>query len=58
MRWCLALLICCLAVVNALSSSGSRLLAILEDTEQKDLYSTLWADLEGNLLFLSPWIIR
>lgn len=53
MRWCLALLICCfLAVVNALSSSGSRLLAILEDTEQKDLYSTLWADLEGNLLCL------
>ncbi|CAG8886537.1 unnamed protein product [Penicillium nalgiovense] len=48
MRWCLALLICCfLAVVNALSSSGSRLLAILEDTEQKDLYSTLWADLEA-----------
>ncbi|KAJ5470097.1 hypothetical protein N7530_007454 [Penicillium desertorum] len=48
MRWCLALLICgFLAVVNALSSSGSRLLAILEDTEQKDLYSTLWADLEA-----------
>jgi oligosaccharyltransferase complex subunit beta len=42
------LLICCfLAAVNALSSSGSRLLAVLEDTEQKSLYSTLWADLEG-----------
>src|SRR4051812_20695507 len=50
MRWCLALLICCfLAAVNALSSSGSRLLAVLEDTEQKSLYSTLWADLEGIL---------
>jgi len=50
MRWCLALLICCfLAVVNALSSSGSRLLAVLEDTDQKDLYSTLWADLKGKL---------
>ncbi|OGE56834.1 hypothetical protein PENARI_c002G08866 [Penicillium arizonense] len=48
MRWCLALLICCfLAAVNALSSSGSRLLAVLEDTEQKSLYSTLWADLEA-----------
>ncbi|KAJ5165400.1 Oligosaccharyl transferase complex subunit Wbp1 [Penicillium coprophilum] len=55
MRWCLALLICCfLAVVNALSSSGSRLLAILEDTEQKNLYSTLWTDLEGSVLRLNP----
>ncbi|CAG8212024.1 unnamed protein product [Penicillium salamii] len=48
MRWCLALLVCCLlAAVNALSSSGSRLLAVLEDTDQKDLYSTLWADLKA-----------
>jgi hypothetical protein len=54
MRWCLTLFICCfLAAVNALSSSGSRLLAVLEDTEQKDVYSTLWADLEGKLTLCS-----
>ncbi|KAJ5723543.1 hypothetical protein N7488_001578 [Penicillium malachiteum] len=58
MRWCLALLICALvAAVNALSSSGSRLLVVLDDTTEKSTYSTLWSDLEGrgyDLSFESP----
>ncbi|KAJ5708844.1 hypothetical protein N7493_010178 [Penicillium malachiteum] len=58
MRWCLALLICALvAAVNALSSSGSRLLVVLDDTTEKSSYSTLWSDLEGrgyDLSFESP----
>lgn len=33
------------ACVHALSSSGSRLLVVLE--EDKSLYSNLWSDLEG-----------
>jgi oligosaccharyltransferase complex subunit beta len=49
MRWCLALLVCCfLAAVNALSSSGSRLLVVLDESTEKSAYSTLWSDLEGN----------
>jgi hypothetical protein len=36
-----------LAAVNALSSSGNRLLVVLEDSAEKGLYSTLWGDLEG-----------
>jgi oligosaccharyltransferase complex subunit beta len=36
-----------LAAVNALSSSGNRLLVVLEDSAEKGLYSTLWSDLEG-----------
>lgn len=53
MRWCLALLVCCfLAAVNALSSSGSRLLVVLDDTAEKGIYSTLWSDLEGNSALL------
>jgi oligosaccharyltransferase complex subunit beta len=49
MRWCLALLLCCfLAAVNALSSSGSRLLVVLDESAEKSAYSTLWSDLEGN----------
>ncbi|KAJ5104540.1 hypothetical protein NUU61_001887 [Penicillium alfredii] len=58
MRWCLALLLCCLlAAVNALSSSGSRLLVVQEDSTEKSLYSKLWADLESrgyDLTFESP----
>jgi oligosaccharyltransferase complex subunit beta len=37
------------ACVHALSSSGSRLLVVLE--EDKSLYSNLWADLEGIYFF-------
>ncbi|KAJ5653243.1 hypothetical protein N7490_000246 [Penicillium lividum] len=58
MRWCLAMLVCALvAAVNALSSSGSRLLVVLDDTTDKSSYSTLWSDLEGrgyDLSFESP----
>lgn len=47
MRWCLALLLCSfLAVINALSSSGSRLLVVLDESAEKSAYSTLWSDLE------------
>lgn len=52
MRWCLTLLsFCFLAVVHALSSSGSRLLVVLEDAAEKELYSKLWGDLEGTLTY-------
>ncbi|KAL4920869.1 Dolichyl-diphosphooligosaccharide--protein glycosyltransferase subunit WBP1 [Aspergillus aurantiobrunneus] len=58
MRWCPSLLLFgFLAVVNALSSSGNRLLVVLEDSAEKGLYSTLWGDLEArgyNLIFESP----
>lgn len=53
MRWCFTLLVCCfLAAVNALSSSGSRLLVVLDDAAEKSVYSTLWTDLEGNCFTL------
>ncbi|KAE8389165.1 Dolichyl-diphosphooligosaccharide--protein glycosyltransferase subunit WBP1 [Aspergillus alliaceus] len=58
MRWCLSLLLFgFLAVVHALSSSGSRLLVVLEDAAEKEAYSTFWGDLEArgyNLVFESP----
>ncbi|KAL2868525.1 dolichyl-diphosphooligosaccharide-protein glycotransferase [Aspergillus lucknowensis] len=58
MRWCSSLLLFgCLAAVNALSSSGNRLLVVLEDAAEKGLYSTLFGDLEArgyNLIFDSP----
>ncbi|KAI9372564.1 Dolichyl-diphosphooligosaccharide--protein glycosyltransferase subunit WBP1 [Aspergillus egyptiacus] len=58
MRWCPSLLLFgFLAAVNALSSSGNRLLVVLEDAAEKGSYSTLWGDLEArgyNLFFESP----
>ncbi|KAJ5992450.1 hypothetical protein N7451_008174 [Penicillium sp. IBT 35674x] len=58
MRWYLALLVSAfVAAVNALSSSGSRLLVVLDDTTDKSAYSILWSDLEGrgyDLSFESP----
>ncbi|KAI2931751.1 hypothetical protein CBS147320_2432 [Aspergillus niger] len=58
MRWSLSLfLFGFLAVVHALSSSGNRLLVVLEDGSEKDLYSTFWSDLEArgyDLVFESP----
>jgi hypothetical protein len=36
-----------LGLVQALSSSGSRLLVVLEEAADKALYSKFWADLEG-----------
>ncbi|RAL12699.1 dolichyl-diphosphooligosaccharide-protein glycotransferase [Aspergillus homomorphus CBS 101889] len=58
MRWCLSFfLFGCLAVVNALSSSGNRLLVVLEDASEKSLYSTFWSDLKArgyDIAFESP----
>jgi hypothetical protein len=47
MRWLLSFLLLGFwgACVHALSSSGTRLLVVLE--EDKSLYSTFWADLKG-----------
>ena len=48
MRWLLSfLLLGLLSVVQALSSSGSNLLVILEDLAEKSKYSKYLADLEG-----------
>lgn len=48
MRWFLSfLLLCFCGVAHALSTSGNRLLVVLEDAAEKDLYSTFWSDLEG-----------
>ena len=56
MRWCPSFLVFCfLAIVHALSSSGSRLLVVLEDAAQKDLYSTFWGDLDGRLALKRNW---
>lgn len=35
------------AVVQALSSSGSRLLVIIDDVADKERYSKFWGDLQG-----------
>lgn len=57
MRWCLSfLLFCFLAAVHALSSSGNRLVVILEEAAEKDLYSSFWEDLQGES-FSSRWIV-
>ena len=48
MRWLLSfLLVGLLGLVQALSSSGSRLLVVIEEAAEKDKYSKLWGDLEG-----------
>jgi oligosaccharyltransferase complex subunit beta len=48
MRWLLSfVLFGFLAAVHALSSSGTRLLVVLEDAAEKDEYSMFWGDLEG-----------
>ena len=48
MRWLLSLLfVGFLGVARALSSSGNRLLVVLEDFSEKSLYSTFFSDLEG-----------
>jgi len=38
------------AVVTALSSSGSRLLVVLDEGADKAAFSTFWGDLEGREL--------
>ena len=53
MRWLLSFLFVSLpSLIQALSSSGSRLLVAIEDAAEKEKYSRFWADLEGALLTL------
>ena len=48
MRWLFScLLLGALGLVQALSSSGSRLLVVIEEIADKEKYSRFWADLEG-----------
>jgi oligosaccharyltransferase complex subunit beta len=42
-----------LGLVQALSSSGSRLLVVLEEASEKTLFSKFWADLEGRSMSCS-----
>ncbi|KAK5083030.1 oligosaccharyl transferase glycoprotein complex, beta subunit [Lithohypha guttulata] len=54
----ISFLLCYLLIwVQAKSATGDRLLVVLEDTADKDLYSQLWSDLESRsfvLQFESP----
>ena len=43
------LLLCFASIAAALSSSGSRLLVVLEDAAEKSKYSKFWKQLEGIL---------
>ncbi|KAL8722551.1 MAG: hypothetical protein Q9181_007465 [Wetmoreana brouardii] len=58
MYWLLTLLsLALLGLVQALSSSGNRLLVVTEDSAGKEKYSTFWGDLESRgyrLSFESP----
>ncbi|OCK79958.1 Dolichyl-diphosphooligosaccharide-protein glycosyltransferase 48kDa subunit [Lepidopterella palustris CBS 459.81] len=58
MKWLFSFLVLALlGVVHALSSSGSRLLVVLEEPAEKDKYSEFWGDLEArgfHLSFESP----
>ncbi|KAI1971940.1 oligosaccharyl transferase glycoprotein complex, beta subunit [Ophidiomyces ophidiicola] len=59
MQWLLSLLVLGIyyGAVQALSSSGSRLLVIQEEASEKQLYSTFWADLESrgySITFAAP----
>lgn len=48
MRWLLSfLLLGLLSLTQALSSSGNRLLVVIEEAAERDKYSQLWGDLEG-----------
>lgn len=46
MRWLLPFLFSVLSLVQALSSTGNRLLVVVEDAAEKAKYSTFWGDLE------------
>ncbi|MCJ1455357.1 oligosaccharyl transferase glycoprotein complex, beta subunit [Mycoblastus sanguinarius] len=58
MLWLLSLLFAALlGLAQALSSSGSRLLIVIEEAAEKEKYSKFWGDLEGRgykLTFESP----
>lgn len=48
MRWLLSFLVLALlGLVQAFSSSGNRLLVVIEEVAEKAKYSTFWGDLEG-----------
>ena len=48
MRWLLSLvLLTILGIVQSLSSTGSKLLVVLEEAADQGKYSKLWADLQG-----------
>ena len=48
MRWLVSLLLLALlGLVQGLSSTGSRLLVVIEESSEKAKYSTFWSDLEG-----------
>ena len=48
MRWLFSLLLLALlSLVQALSSSGSRLLVVIEEAAEKEKYSQFLGDLEG-----------
>lgn len=48
MRWLFSsLLLTLLGTVQALSSTGNRLLVVIEDVAGKDIYSQFWKDLES-----------
>jgi oligosaccharyltransferase complex subunit beta len=50
MRWFLSILLLgLLGVVNAVSSTGNRLLVVLEELAEKDNYSKFFGDLKGKL---------
>jgi hypothetical protein len=56
MRWFLSFLFLGFwAAVHALSTSGTRLLVVLEDKPEQDLYSIFWKDLKG-VVFL-PFLV-
>jgi oligosaccharyltransferase complex subunit beta len=56
MRWLLSfLLLGLLSVVQAASSSGNKLLIVLEELAEKSKYSKYIADLEGMRIALRIW---
>lgn len=49
MRWLLSFfLLALLSLVQALSSSGNRLLVVIEEAAEQSKYSKFWTDLEGD----------
>ena len=49
----LSLLLAAVSAVQALSVTGPRLLAVLDDLADKDTYSTFLGDLEGSSAVIS-----
>lgn len=59
MRWLFfQLILGLLSLVHALSSSGSRLLVVIEEASEKDQYSQFWADLESTHPMISDKKLR